>query len=317
MLINANRNLPTLKKEKLEKIKYYIEHSKSENTRRAYSSDWKDFTNWCERHQVESLPASVETIGMYVSDLAEKNKFSTIERKLSSISSAHKLKQLPNPTKHHEIYLLVTGIKREHGGMQTPKKAMLLPLLQDVIDKIDTSTLIGVRDKALVLVGFALASRRSELVAIDVEHLSFNDLGVDVHIKDTKTDQEDLIKAIVHTHNDYCPVRALQNWLSKSNIHEGAIFRSIDRHGNIKGRLHDQSVAAIIKKYVQKLGLNADNYAGHSLRSGLSTSAAMYGMNDTSIMKQTGHKSRAMVDRYVQDGMRYKNNASSILKHLE
>jgi len=306
-----------IKKEKLEKIKFYIEHSKSENTRKAYSSDWADFTDWCEFHHLDSLPASVETVGMYIADLADRCKLSTIQRRLSSIGEAHKMKKLPNPTKHHEIFLLIAGIKKEKGGRQESKKALLLPVLQDVIDRIDTSTLIGVRDKALILTGFALASRRSELVAINLEDISFNDLGVDIRINETKTGQEELIKAIVFAHNDYCPVKALKSWISLANIGSGPIFCSVDRHGNIKGRLHDKSVATIVKKYIQQLGLDANTYAAHSLRSGLSTSAAMYGMNDTSIMKQTGHKTRAMVDRYVQDGMRYKNNASSILKHLE
>lgn len=317
MLIKSDQQSLSITRDKLEKIKFYIEHSKSENTRRAYASDWKEFTLWCERHQLESMPASVETVGMYLSDLAGNNKLSTIKRKLSSISSAHKFKHQPNPTKHHDIHLLIEGIRRKHGGRQEPKKALLLTVLQDIVDKIDTSAIIGIRDKALILSGFALASRRSELVALNKEDLEFNDLGVDVRIKDNKTAQEDFVKAIVYTHNDYCPVVTLQQWLVAANIKEGAVFRSIDRHGNINGRLSSKAVALIIKKYIGKLGLEVDDFSAHSLRSGLSTSAAMLGMNDSSIMKQTGHKTRAMVDRYIQEGLRYKNNASSILKHLK
>lgn len=317
MLMKSDQHSVSINRDKLEKIKYYIEHSKSENTRRAYASDWKEYTLWCEHHQLQSMPASVETVGMYLSDLAGNNKLSTIKRKLSSISSAHKFKNQPNPTKHHNIHLIIEGIRRKHGGRQEPKKALLLTVLQDIVDEIDTSTIIGVRDKALILSGFALASRRSELVALNKEDLEFNNLGVDVRIKDNKTAQEDLVKAIVYAKNDYCPVSALQEWLQKANIEEGPMFRSIDRHGNINGRLSSKAVALIIKKYVGKLGLDIDEFSAHSLRSGLATSAAALGMNDTSIMKQTGHKTREMIDRYIQEGMRYKNNASSILKHLQ
>lgn len=317
MLIKSDQHSLSINRDKLEEIKYYIEHSKSENTRRAYASDWKEFALWCEHHQLESMPASVETVGMYLSDLAGNNKLSTIKRKLSSISSAHKFKNQPNPTKHHDIHLLIEGIRRKHGGRQEPKKALLLNVLQDIVDETDTSTIIGIRDKALILSGFALASRRSELVALNIEDLEFNDLGVDVRIKDNKTAQEDFVKAIVYARNDYCPVVTLQQWLEAANIKEGAVFRSIDRHGNINGRLSSKAVALIIKKYIGKLGLDVSDFSAHSLRSGLSTSAAMLGMNDSSIMKQTGHKTRAMVDRYIQEGIRYKNNASSILKHLK
>ncbi|MED1205960.1 hypothetical protein [Heyndrickxia acidicola] len=128
-----------------------------------------------------------------------------------------------------------------------------------------------------------------------------------------KPKNDDLVKGIIYTYNEYCPVKA---WIEATNITSGALFRSIDRHGNVKERLGVKSISLFLKKYVGALGMNENDFAAYSLRSGLSTSAAMMGMTEIAIMKQTGHKTREMVDRYVQAGLRYKNNASSILKHL-
>jgi integrase len=208
------------------------------------------------------------------------------------------------------------GIKREIGSQQEPKKALMLQVLPNLIGKIDTTTLIGLRDKAIILLGFAIASRRSELVAINIEDLQLNDFGMDVRIRETKTRNDDLVKGVVFTYNEFCPISATKSWIKAGLITSGALFRSIDRHGNVKERLSDKSIALILKKYIGEMGLDSNDFAAHSLRSGLSTSAAMMGMTDIAIMKQTGHKTREMVDRYVQAGLRYKNNASSILKNL-
>ncbi|WP_108671390.1 site-specific integrase [Peribacillus acanthi] len=316
MLVPQHDRFIEMDKEKLERIKFYIQNSKSKNTQKSYSADWKHFTEWCDLHKRSPLPADVGTICLYLSDLAETHKFSTLRRRLSSISQAHRFHRQGNPTRQIEVQTLLEGIKREKGSRQESKRALMLPVLPQLLDQIDTSTLIGIRDKAILLLGFALASRRSELVAINIEDLEVNDLGMDVRIRETKTNNDDLIKAVVFTHNEYCPVKAVRDWVKTSGITTGPLFRAIDRHGNIKDRLSDQSVAHIVKKYIEKIGMDSKDFAGHSLRSGLSTSAAMMGMTDIAIMKQTGHKTREMVDRYVQAGLRYKNNASSILKNL-
>lgn len=305
-----------VRKEQLEKVKYYITSSKSQNTQKSYSSDWKHFTDWCDQHHLSPLPAKTETICIYLSELAETHKFSTLRRRLSSISEAHRFKKFGSPTKQIEVVSLMEGIKREKGSRQSPKKALMVQVLPDIIDRIDLTSLSGIRDKAIILLGFALASRRSELVSINIEDLEINDFGIDVRIRETKTRDDNLIKGVVYTYNQFCPVKATQAWMDAAHIHQGALFRSVDRHGNIKDRLSDKSVALILKKYVRDIGLEPKDFAGHSLRSGLSTSAAMMGMTDIAIMKQTGHKTREMVDRYVQAGLRYQNNASSILKNL-
>lgn len=316
MLVPENARFLQIDKEKLEKIQFYIRNSKSKNTQKSYAADWKHFTEWCERNGRSPLPADVGTICLYLSDLANTHKYSTLRRRLSSINMAHKYNKYLPPSRQIEVQSLMEGIKREIGSQEAPKKALMLQVLPGLIGKIDTSTLGGIRDKAILLLGFALASRRSELVAINIEDLQLNDFGMDVRIRETKTKNDDLVKGIVFTYNDFCPVKATQAWIHSGMITSGALFRSIDRHGNMKDRLSDKSISLILKKYIGELGMNVNDFAAHSLRSGLSTSAAMMGMTDIAIMKQTGHKTREMVDRYVQAGLRYKNNASSILKNL-
>ncbi|TCN21221.1 site-specific integrase [Mesobacillus foraminis] len=316
MLVPENEQLPTTEKAKFEKINSYIHNAKSKNTQKSYAADWKHFTEWCKVNNRNPLPASAGTLCLYLSDLAETHKYSTLRRRVSSINMAHKFKKHLPPSQHIEVQALMEGIKRENGTQHEPKRALMLQFIPELMNKIDTSTLIGIRDKAILLLGFALASRRSELVAINIEDLDVNDFGMDVRIQDTKTKQDDLIKAVVFTQNEFCPVKATQEWIKGGGITSGALFRAIDRHGNVKDRLSDQSISLILKKYIGELGLDVNDFAGHSLRSGLSTSAAMMGMTEIAIMKQTGHKSREMVDRYVQAGLRYRNNASSILKEL-
>lgn len=316
MLVPENEQFSNIEEEKFDKVEHYIQNSKSKNTQKSYAADWKHFTEWCMVNKRNPLPASAGTLCLYLSELAATHKYSTLKRRVSSINTAHKFKKLLPPSQHIEVQALLEGIKRENGTRHEPKRALLLQVLPSLIGKIDHTTLMGTRDKAILLLGFALASRRSELVGINIEDLDVNDFGMDVKIQESKNNHEDLIKGVVFTNNEFCPVKATQEWIKASEITSGALFRSIDRHGNVKGRLSDKSVALILKKYIGELDMDVNDFAGHSLRSGLSTSAAMMGMTEIAIMKQTGYKTKEMVNRYVQAGLRYKNNASSILKNL-
>lgn len=316
MLVNINQKNEISIQSQLEEVKNLIENSKSENTKKAYRNDWTQFEDWCLQNKVDSLPATVETVLLYINHLSKQFKYSTIRRKLSSISQAHDTAGHINPTKHTHVSNLMKGIAKVKGTKQDSKQAILLDDIKLMIDSIDTDKLIGKRDKAMLLLGFSLASRRSELVAIDLEDITFTAKGTDILIKQSKTHDEAFRKSVLKIDTEYCPVQALKDWIESAGIKEGAIFLTIDRHGNIKERTNDKTVARVVKKYAELAGLNPNDYAGHSLRSGLATSASEAGMNDTSIMKQTGHKTRNMVDRYVQEGNRYKNNASSILRNL-
>ena len=173
---------------------------------------------------------------------------------------------------------------------------------------------MGKRDRALLLVGFAGAFRRSELVSLDVSDVTFDPNGLTIRLRRSKTDQEGEGRKVGLPYGSNlatCPVRALQEWLSAGSISEEALFVGINRHGTPQGRLSACAVALIVKKVVAAAGLNPDLYAGHSLRAGLATSAAMAGVSERSIMAQTGHRSVQMVRRYIRDGSLFRENAAA------
>ncbi len=184
-----------------------------------------------------------------------------------------------------------------------------------MVETLQLDTLRGRRDRALLLVGFAGAFRRSELVSLDVGDVAFNTDGLVVQLRRSKTDQEGQGRKVglpFGSNPLTCPVRALRDWFSQGNITLGPIFRSIDRHGNLKPmRLTDQSVALIVKRSAKTAGLDWERYAGHSLRAGLATAAAMADVSERSIMEQTGHKSLPVVRRYIRDGSLFRRNAAT------
>jgi site-specific recombinase XerD len=306
---------PNLTHEQRSRIDTLLHNSKAQNTLAAYNSDWSHFASFCTLNALTCLPAHPDTILLYLSELSQTHSFSTIKRRLTSINKAHLSADFPSPTNVQSVKELLNGIARTIGNKQQPKKALVLDDLKLLIDAIDVSTLTGKRDKALILIGFSTASRRSELVSINVNDITFTNEGIDISIHEEKT-QNDINKSILYAHNEYCPIEALMDWLNHSNIKVNAIFRSINKSNRVGERLNDKSVVLIVKKYALLAGLDPSLYAGHSLRSGFATSAAEEGYSAQAIMHQTGHKTEAMVNRYVQQGNRYKNNASSILSTL-
>jgi integrase len=182
-----------------------------------------------------------------------------------------------------------------------------------MVDATDAA-IIGSRDRALVPLGFASAFRRSELVRLDVEDCAFGKDGLTVTLRRSKTDQESVGRKIgiaYGSNPETCPVRILQTWLELAGIPAGPLFRSINRHGRIQvGRLSDIDVARVVKKLVERAGLDAAKYAGHSLRAGHATRAALGGASERSIMNQTGHRSVQMVRRYIRDGSLFRKNSA-------
>lgn len=207
-----------------------------------------------------------------------------------------------------------SGIRRTVGVAQTAKAAATTDYLKQILQLIP-STIIGVRDRALLLVGFAAALRRSELVALQVEDIQFVPEGAVVHIRRSKTDQEargESVAIALGKQPEACPVRALNTWFSTSGISTGPIFRGIDRWNHLQDTaLTDKVVALQVKKYAEAAGLNPKVFAGHSLRAGLATSAAIAGVNERKIMDQTRHKSVVMVRRYVREANLFRENASA------
>ena len=299
-----------------------LKSSKSVNTVRAYKSDFEDFTLFCIKNGFKSLPTEAKIVSLYLTYLSSKNvKTSTIKRRLVSIGVIHKMKGHYLDTKHPIIVENFMGIKRLKGISQNGKKPLLINDLKEIIDVINKQEepdLKKLRNKALLLIGFAGGFRRNELVSLNFEDLDFVFEGVKINIKRSKTDQfgEGFTKGIPYFENYlYCPVKNLKNWLNISKIKKGPIFVRFSKGVNLTDiRLTDQSVALIIKEYLTKAGVDNKNYSGHSLRSGFATSAAEAGAEERSIMAMTGHKSSEMVRRYIKEANLFKNNALSKIK---
>jgi len=297
-------NVKSLELETLKNLK----SSKALNTLRAYKADYKDFASFCIRHGFKSMPTEPKIVSLYLTYLSQKSKFSTLKRRLASISVIHKLSGHYIDTKHPMITENLMGIKRIKGSYQKAKKPILineLKLIIDVINK-DKNEKRKFKNKALILVGFAGGFRRSELVAIHYDDVDFVPEGIKIFVKRSKTDQsgEGMTKGIPYFSNpDYCPVISLKNWFKKLEIKSGKIFD-----------MSDKSVALTIKKYAAIAGLDSNKYSGHSLRSGFATSTADLGADERSIMAMTGHKTTQMVRRYIQEANLFKNNALNKIK---
>ena len=292
-----------LKSLELETIKN-LRNSKSENTIRAYQSDYNDFLLFCSKNGFKAMPTQPKILSLYITHLSSYSKYSTLKRRLASISILHKTKGHYIDTKHPIIMENLMGIKRTNGSNQKGKKPLLindLKLLINAIYQSNEKEKRKIRDKALVLIGFSGGFRRSELVDIEYEDLEFVSEGVKIFVKRSKTDQsgEGMTKAIPYFDNEkFCPVIALKNWIEIFDLKKSRIFN-----------ISDKSVALIIKKYANYAGLDSHRYAGHSLRSGFATSTAESGAEERNIMAMTGHKSTEMVRRYIKEANLFKNNA--------
>ena len=294
-----------------------LKSSKANNTVRAYKSDFNDFGLFCAKNGFKSLPTEPKIISLYLTYLSTKNiKMSTLKRRLVSISVIHRLKGHYIDTKHPSIIENIMGIKRRKGSIQKGKKPILINNLKtiiNVIDKYNEEEIKRLRDRSIILIGFSGGIRRNEIVSIDYDDLDFVQEGLKINVRRSKTDQfgEGFVKALPYFDNQlYCPVTSLKNWLNISKIDSGAVFRRFNKGSKLsEKRLTDQSVALLIKEYLNLAGIDSRNYSGHSLRSGFATSAAESGAEERNIMAMTGHKSTEMVRRYIKEANLFKNNA--------
>ena len=315
---NLITDLKALQEETLLNLK----SSKSNNTIRAYKSDFNDFELFCVQNGFKSLPSIPKIISLYLTHLSSKNiKMSTLKRRLVSIGVIHKLKGLYLDTKHPSIIENIMGIKRRKGSFQKGKKPLLindLKLLIDVIDEYNNEEMMRVRDRSMMLIGFSGGFRRNEIVSLDFDDLDFVSEGLKINLKRSKTDQfgEGSVKGLPYFDNSkYCPVLSLKKWIEISNIETGPLFRRFSKGSKLTdNRLTDQTIALLIKKYLKLAGKESKNYSGHSLRSGFATSAAESGAEERSIMAMTGHKSTEMVRRYIKEANLFKNNALNKIK---
>jgi len=315
-------NLITDLKALQEETLLNLQSSKANNTVRAYKSDFSDFGLFCVQNGFKSLPTEPKVVSLYLTHLSSKNiKMSTLKRRLVSIGVIHRLKGYYLDTKHPIIIENIIGIKRRKGSIQRGKKPLLINNLKTIINKIDEyneKDIKKIRDRTIILMGFAGGFRRSEIVSLDYDDLDFVNEGLKINLKRSKTDQFGLgsVKGLPYfDNNQYCPVRSLKRWIEISVIKSGPLFRRFLKNSNLsENRLTDQTVALLIKKYLKLAGIDNKNYSGHSLRSGFATSAAEFGAEERSIMAMTGHKSTEMVRRYIKEANLFKNNALNKIK---
>ena len=289
--------------------------SRAANTIRAYRADWIDFEAWCRARGYPFLPADPAAVSLYVASLSDSRTVSTIQRRLVSISRTHKAAGLVSPTVCSKVREVLKGLVREKGSAQRQKCALATAELKAILASCGTN-LPDARDRALLLLGFSSAMRRSERVALRFEDISFvAGHGLRLVIRKSKTDQDGWGREVgipFGRDSATCAVLALRSWLHAARIIEGPIFRKIDRYGTVAGRaLNGAAVAMILKKRAHATGLDEKRFAGHSLRAGFCTAAAASGATERSIMAQTGHRSERMLRRYIRTGSLFRDNAAA------
>jgi integrase len=283
----------------------YADQAMSPATRRAYQADWHSFTTWCSSVGAASLPALPATVGAYMADQAKRGfAVATITRHLAAVATAHRLAGHQVDTRHPAIREVVKGIRRVHGSRQRQVAPAVTATIKAMIASIQGDSAIAVRDRALLLIGFAGALRRSELVGLMLEDITHEPEGLRIRIARSKTDQagEGQVVGIARTDSALCPVAALERWVAASGIQAGPLFRAVDRHGNVRQSLSDKAVSLIVKARAEAAGLDPALFSGHSLRAGLATSAAAAGLAEADIQRQTRHRSVTQLRKYVRFG---------------
>ncbi|MDV6341118.1 site-specific integrase [Nitrosomonas sp. Is24] len=289
-----------------ETVHAYLNAALSGNTWRAYRNDLQHFQVWGG-----TLPSSPEQISCYLACHAQKHTVATLTRRLASLSKFHNAKQWTNPVSTELVRATFRGIRNQHGMKQ---RQVAPAIKEDILAMVkNLQGTKGIRDKALLLIGFAGAFRRSELASLQYCDIEYVQQGMLIYLRRSKTDQAGQGRkiAIPYARGAVCPVIALREWLEHSGINEGPIFRSINRHGHIgEQAITSQSIALVIKERAAAAGLDATKYSGHSLRAGLVTSAAQAGISSWKIRQQTGHKTDAMLQRYIRDANIFVDNAA-------
>lgn len=297
-----------IRQEISDSLNLFLSSSLAENTLRAYKADLVDFRLWGG-----SIPSTPLCVAEYLASQAETRSVATIQRRVAAIAKAHKASGFNDPCREEIVKAASRGIRRTKGVTQREAKALVRNDLFAVLAGMGTRT-IDIRDKALLLIGFAGAFRRSELVGLNYEDIEHVNQGIILSLRRSKTDQMGRGRkvAIPHGRTRWCPVQRLSRWITHAGITQGPLFRSINRHGLISpSRLSSDAVATILKSRAAAAGFETDGISGHSLRAGMVTSAVQAGASPFKIRMQTGHKSDAMLNRYVREGNLFIENAAS------
>lgn len=303
-----------------QRADFFAGASLSRTTKRAYESDWRQFFLFCQQHELEELPATPETICVYLADMADKTTaVSTIVRRMTSITAIHRAAGYDSPIKNEKVSRVLKGVKRQCGTPPEQSKAISWKELKRIIAQCD-SLMIGLRDAALITLGWASALRRSELVALDIGDLDFVEEGLIINVKRSKTDQDGkgYKIGIPKAKDDLCPVETVKRWIerhSKTPLPSGSpLFVKLGVHGRNKwwwepsGRLSARMVSLIVKRYARFAGMNPEIYSAHSLRRGLATEAGARGVPERVISRHTRHRSLAVLRSYIEDGTIWAEN---------
>jgi site-specific recombinase XerD len=309
----------------------YVGAARSANTMRGYRSDWNEWCAWCDREDVSPLPAPPEGISRYLTFLAGHGaRVGTMSRRLSAIRFAHHIRNLPDPTEHARVFAVWEGIRRTHGAPPEQASPLMPPELFDVLDACPTvrnwkraghasePDLRGYRDRALLLVGFVAALRRSELAAITTAQVNEHPNGLVLTIPRSKTNQAgdhtELVVLPRAGNPQRCPVQALNTWRTLASIDDGRVFRRVTK-SNLPGPggLNPESINQLIQQAVARAGINPAGYSAHSLRAGFVTYAHLRGASDRAIAHQTRHRSLATLGQYVRVHEAWQDNAATSL----
>jgi integrase len=298
-----------------ERVKHYVDHSVSDNTKRTYQSAWNHFEEWCKANRIPSLPATSEAVAAYLAWCADTAKPATVALRKTAISKIHAMRGFEDPCYHPGVKAVLKGMYRLKGRKQKQAQAMSIASLEQIDVALSNDDIADVRDKAMILLGFACALRRSELVDLTVEDLDFGTDGLRVFIARSKTDQEGQgVWLGVHRADLLCPVRAVDRWLELSGVTTGRLFRSITQGGKIGESLSDRSVVAIIRGALKRAQISGSAlYSGHSLRAGLATAAAEQGRSVLAIMAQTRHTDVKTLTKYIRKASVLTDNVTDIL----
>ena len=298
-------------------VRRYVAAASAPATRKAYSSDWRQFQIWCSENGLECLMATPATVATYVADQADAGKkVSTLERALVAISKAHQLAGAGDPAKHLVVKETMKGIRRQQSATQKKAQPLLFESLKTVVAAMQNNQPREMRDIAILCLGFMSGLRRSELVALDVEDLKWSGRGLTVRVRRSKGDQvgEGRDVVVFRGAGPTCPVGAVESWLAAAAIAAGPVFVGVDRLGRPRHgkRLTDQVVRTVVKERARAAGLEEfERMSGHSLRAGLATQAALNGANLRDIAKQTGHRSEKILSGYIRDADLWRNNVTA------
>jgi len=313
--------------EDAEEVADLANEDRRPSTRRVYKSKWDLFTSFCADRDATALPAAPEIIGVYLKERAKEVSLSTIRQDVAAIRWMHERNGHEDPTGHAGVSRVLDGINQTSDTVPEKKQAVLTKHVRAMVETLPleepggnagpaarATYLRALRDRAIILVGFAGAFRRAELATIEAEHVSLNADGMEIHVPKTKTDPQ--TKGINFGRNlDFCPVRTLKAWMNAAGIEDGPIFRGVPRSAEIApdetaNPITGKTVRNVIGDAAEAAGLDREAVAGHSLRRGHATKAFLNGASVSRVMKQLGHSDPRTTTGYDEDARRMENNTS-------